>query len=255
MKDHDTTMGGCNEGFKTTYWSMLENAHTENPQRNQALIEFLLKHYWKPVYCYLRCRGVDNEQAKDLTQGFFHEVVIKKDLIKKADRSKGRFRTFLLAALNNYHINEHKKANAKKRCPEHGYVSWESVKMLNLPQFVTQMTPEDAFTYAWVSDFLEEVLEQVAQQFQQEGKIVYWQLFHEHFLMPITTGENQDSLESLCQRHQIDNPTKASNMMVTVKRRLQKILRERLRSMVISDDEVEQELRDIRAFLPSIAQP
>ena len=254
MNNDDTTMGGDTGAFKTTYWSMFEEAHAENGPRNQVLVEFLIKRYWKPVYCYLRCRGVSNEQAKDLTQGFFHEVVIKKDLVKKADPSKGRFRTFLLTALSHYHINEYKKEKAKKRHPEQRLVSLDSIKKMNLPQFVSRMTPEDAFTYTWVSDFLEDVLNQVGQQLEQDGKEVYWKFFQERLLKPITTGQPPESLQTLCQQYHVESTSQASNMMTTVKRRLQKVLRERLRSMVISDEELEDELYDIRAFLPSLTQ-
>lgn len=181
-------------------------------------------------------------------------MVIQKDLVKQADRSKGRFRTFLLTALKHYQINEYKKENAKKRRPEQNLVSWDSVQQVELPQFVSQMTPEDAFSYAWVSDFLEEVLQEVEQQFRQEGKEAYWLLFHDRILMPVMHGNNAPPLTTLCERYGIDNPSKASNLLVTVKRRLQKVLRERIREMVISDDEVEEELRDIQAFLPKLAQ-
>ena len=247
-------MGGMSNEFKTTYWSMLEGIHEKSDQRDYSVVNYLLKHYWKPVYCYLRCRGISNEQAKDLTQGFFHEVVIQKNLIKQADHSKGRFRTFLLTALKHYQINEYKKENAKKRRPDQNLVSWDSVQQMDLPQFVSQMTPEDAFSYAWVSDFLEEVLHEVEQQFRQEDKEVYWQLFHDRILQPAMQGNDPPPLAILCERYHIENPSKASNLMVTVKRRLQKVLRERIRNMVISDDEVEEELRDIQAFLPRLAQ-
>ena len=87
-----TDMGGAGQAFLTTHWSIIENVGSSDEDRNQALIGLLLSKYWKPVYCYLRRKGYDNEQAKDLTQGFFHEVVLGRNLIQKADQSRGRFR-------------------------------------------------------------------------------------------------------------------------------------------------------------------
>ena len=94
-----TDLGGAGYVFLTTNWSLIEGIQSTD-DNNRSLIELLLKRYWKPVYCYLRRKGHSNEQAKDLTQGFFHEVVLNRNLVQRADQSKGRFRAFLLHALD-----------------------------------------------------------------------------------------------------------------------------------------------------------
>ena len=101
---------------------------------DQALIGSLLKDYWKPVYCYLRCRGFANEEAKDLTQAFFHEIVLGEDLVKQADRGKGRFRSFLLTALRNYLINVRDKETAQKRLPRGRLIPLDRVDPESLPE-------------------------------------------------------------------------------------------------------------------------
>ena len=100
--------GGQRETFLTTHWSLIEDVKKQ-PDKDRALIGLLLKRYWKPVYCYLRRKGYDNEQAKDLTQGFFHEVVLNRHLLERADSKKGRFRTLLLHTLNQYLVDEYRK--------------------------------------------------------------------------------------------------------------------------------------------------
>lgn len=65
-----TDMGGLREAFLTTHWSLVEHIQSEE-DKDRVLIGLLLDRYWKPVYCYLRHKGFDNEEAKDLTQGFF----------------------------------------------------------------------------------------------------------------------------------------------------------------------------------------
>jgi hypothetical protein len=103
MKRYEhTSMGGSTEEFLTTYWSVIDEIAVDDDTRNQALINELLKKYWKPVYCFLRYKGYENEQAKDLTQGFFQEVVLTRKLIQYADKAKGRFRTLILSALEQY---------------------------------------------------------------------------------------------------------------------------------------------------------
>jgi len=82
-----TGMGGTRQAFLTTQWSLIEDIQ-DGKDQDKALIGFLLRQYWKPVYCYLRCKGYGNEQAKDLTQGFFHEVVLNRDLVGRADQSR-----------------------------------------------------------------------------------------------------------------------------------------------------------------------
>lgn len=92
MRPHDyTDMGGTGEVFLTTHWSLIEDIKSKE-DRNEALISLLLERYWKPVYCYLRQKGHNNEQAKDLTQDFFHEVVLNRNLLGRAEQCKGRFR-------------------------------------------------------------------------------------------------------------------------------------------------------------------
>ncbi len=91
-------MGGTGGVFLTTHWSLIEDSKSDD-DRSRALIGLLLDRYWKPVYFYLRRKGHNNEEAKDLTQGFFHEIVLNRGLIQRADKAKGRFRSFILHAL------------------------------------------------------------------------------------------------------------------------------------------------------------
>ena len=111
-KDY-TKMGGSGAVFLTTHWSLIEAAGSEETDPDRSLIGLLMEQYWRPVYCYLRRKGYDNEQAKDLTQGFFHEMVLGHRLVEKADAAKGRFRTYLLTALNRYVVNVHNAETAR----------------------------------------------------------------------------------------------------------------------------------------------
>ena len=253
-RDDMTDMGGTGQAFLTTHWSIIENVGTSDDDKNQALIGLLLSKYWKPVYCYLRRKGHDNEQAKDLTQGFFHEVVLGRSLIQKADQSKGRFRSFLLIALNRYLITAKTGQAAQKRIPKSKLVPLDITDLHELRQASSELTPEDSFNYAWVSSLLEQVLQQVEAKSHEDGKTVHWHIFYDRILEPIMEKTEPPSMTEICRRYGIDTETKASNMMVTIKRRFQTALRSHLRSLVVSEDQVDEELAEIMRFLPKIAQ-
>lgn len=70
--------------------------------------------YWPPLHAYVRRRGYSPDDARDLTQSFF-AVLIEKNALSRADRVRGRFRTFLLTAMENFLRNEHDRAQALKR--------------------------------------------------------------------------------------------------------------------------------------------
>ena len=250
---HQTDMGGTQESFLTTQWSLIEHIQA-GEDRDSVLIGSLLRMYWKPVYCYLRRKGCDNEQAKDLTQDFFHEVVLNRDLVGRADVSKGRFRTFLLHALNQYLINKNRDAHATKRIPREKLISLDAMRLPDLPQNVVESDAEDTYHYAWLSSLLERVIAQVQADCCREGMEIHWALFDTHVLKPILGGGSPPPLATACQEHGIDDAKKASNMIVTVKRRFRGALLEHIRGTVLSGDLADEELTDLLQFLPRGAQ-
>jgi len=249
-----TDMGGTGEGFLTTQWTLIEAVQNDqDPQR--TMIGALLERYWKPVYCYLRRTGCNNEQAKDLTQGFFHEVVLNRHLIERADRSQGRFRAFLLHALKQYVIDQRRKDAGPTRLPPEKLVSLELTPLPALPQTVAAGSPEDCFAYAWKSAILDQVLAAVQAECLAAGHELHWQLFRDHLLHPILEGRESPPLKELCRRYGLTSEKAAANLIITVKRRFQRLLQEHLRSTVRSDGEAEDELRDILRTWPIGAQP
>jgi RNA polymerase sigma-70 factor (ECF subfamily) len=253
-RDDYTEMGGTGEAFLTTHWSLVEGVGSADEDDGTALVGMVLDRYWKPVYCYLRRKGHTNEEAKDLTQGFFHEVVLEHHLVEKADPAKGRFRSFLLMALNRYLANVYKHAERQRRTPKGKLVPLQMVEPPELSQLAAKADAEDCFNYAWVSALLERVVEEVEAQCHRDGKTVHWHLFHDRVLAPITDRAAPVPLAEICARYGIEDQTKASNMIVTVKRRFQNLLREHLRKSVMSDELLPDELDEIKRFFPKIAQ-
>ena len=108
-------MGGAARRFPATRPSVLELARSDDPDRRRVGFDALIAAYWKPVYTYVRLTWrADNEDAKDLTQGFFQRAM-EKDFFDGYQPSKARFRTFLRRCLDGYLANAWRGANRLKR--------------------------------------------------------------------------------------------------------------------------------------------
>jgi DNA-directed RNA polymerase specialized sigma24 family protein len=243
-----TDMGGKGYAFLTTHWSLIDGIKSTD-DKDKTLIDHLLKRYWKPVYCYLRRKGHKNENAKDLTQGFFHDVVLNRSLARRADQGKGRFRAFLLHALDQYLINEWDKQNAQKRRPKGQLVHLELHELPDLPATISELTPEDSYNYTWLSELLERVVAEVEEECRQDGLDVHWQLFNERIVKPTIDDSTPPSLAQLCRTYKIESEKKAANMTITVKRRFQTLLKRQVRNTVATDEDVEGELQEIMQYL------
>ena len=244
-----TSMGGANASFGTTEWGLIQAARTENRTRRRAAMERLASRYWKPIYCYLRKRGRTDQDTKDLTQGFFAEVMLGRQLFRKADASRGRFRAFLLSALNRYVAEVHRASAARKRRPEKGLVPldlWDADRVPAVSHFAC---PEDAFHWAWASELLERVLQQVREDCRWGGKEAHWKVFEARVLRPIAERQPAPSLGVVCARCGLSDEAQASNMIVTVKRSFRKCLRRHVRELVDSDEDVDAEIGELMRIL------
>lgn len=84
----------ANDKFPLTRWSVLEAARSDDPAERERALETLFAAYWKPIYKYVRLRwNRSPEDAQDLTQGFFIELLERASLARY-DPEKSRLRTF-----------------------------------------------------------------------------------------------------------------------------------------------------------------
>jgi len=251
--DDRTDMGGMQEAFLTTHWSLIDDIQAGR-DRDRALIRLLLQRYWKPVYSYLRRKGFNNEDAKDLTQGFLHEIVLSRQLVQRSDQAKGRFRSFLLHALKQYVINQEAKKTATIRIPKDKLVSLETIDTSELPQDMSVCEPDVSYNYAWVSALLDQALAAVKRSCSEEGLQTHYELFHARIVRPILTGAPAPPLSEICTHLGVADTRRASNMIITVKRRFRETLRSHIRNTIMSKDLVDEELDEIIRFLPECAQ-
>ncbi|HOD81812.1 MAG: hypothetical protein BWX88_04949 [Planctomycetes bacterium ADurb.Bin126] len=249
MAGDRTTMGGPRQSFQTTAWTQLAELRAGGEPARKAAIQQLIEQYWKPIYCYLRRKGCDNEDAKDLTQGFLQDVVLGKDLAAQADQAKGRFRTFLLSALDRYVVSAHRARTTLRRQPKGRMVALDAMENMDIPGQVSHSSPEKAFAYAWASSLLDQVLADVKATCCQTGKSVHWEVFRLRVVQPCLREAEPLAMGDICRQYGIESEEKASNMMVTIKRAFQKHLRRRVQQWVDSDDDIDAEIQELMQIL------
>jgi len=148
----------------------------------------------------------------------------------------------------------HHWETASKRCPNGLLFQLDDIDLSEIATAISDVTPEQDFHHAYVSDLLDHVLREVKDECYNIGRKVHWEVFHARLLVPIFDDVTPPSLSDICKKYNIKSGTVASNMIVTVKRRLRKALERRLRQSVRSDLDVEQELSELLKFFPKIAQ-
>ena len=254
MRPKDQTdMGGLRESFLTTHWSLIEGIQ-KHQDKDRSLISLLLERYWKPVYCYLRRKGYRNEEAKDLTQGFFHEIVLNRRLIERADASKGRFRSFLLHALDQYLIDRMRRESTQNHIPKEKLVPLEIANPPELPKIILERSPEDCFAYTWKSELLERTLSQVQADCEQQGLNTHWCIFRDKVLEPTLNKKESESMKVIAAKYGIKSESAAFNMLLTVKRRFKATLRTNLRITVLSEADIDEEWQEMLSFFGNSKQ-
>lgn len=159
--------------FATTRWSVVLRAGGASPEEAQAALEQLCRQYWYPIYAFVRRKGQSAEDAADLTQQFFAKLVAN-DFAQGLVPEGGRFRSFLLSALNRFLISEWQKGRRLKRG---GGVSADSLDELIVQRgelgYVTEAahadTPERLYQRAWVETLLGRVLDRLASECATRG--------------------------------------------------------------------------------------
>ena len=151
-------------------------------------------------------------------------------------------------------MSEKRKETAQTHIPRHKIVSLDVINPPVLPQPVCESSPEDCYNYVWVSTLIDRVLSDVRTKCSEQVMETHWRVFHDRIVRPMLNNAPAPSLTDICTEYGIDSEKKASNMLITVKRRFQVILRQYLRNTVASEREVDDELQEIIRFLPKSAQ-
>ena len=164
------TSSGVGVRFEQTLWGeVLAAGQPDRPDFARAL-ERLCRVYWYPLYAYLRRRGFDRQESRDLTQGFFLYLV-RKNVVQAADPQKGRFRSFLLGSLKNFVSNEENRQRAIKRGGAAQLISLddELAEGRYAHEPADGRSPEKLFDRRWALAALDEAGRRLENEFAEAG--------------------------------------------------------------------------------------
>lgn len=225
----------------STHWSLLDAVRESPSPAHRAALQELAQRYYHPAYQHVRARGFDRQQAQDLTQGFF-EHCLARELFGRADRGRGRFRTFFLTALDNYTRNAWRAQSAQRRQPEGGVESIEE----DMP--VPLASLEERFFRAVAIEAVKHVITAVQRYCAQRDQAVHYHVFRRCVLEPALDGAEAPSAESLATELGI-TPRQVANYVVTVKRIFQRQLRAYVASYAAGEADVADEIDDLMRYL------
>jgi RNA polymerase sigma factor (sigma-70 family) len=160
-----------NPCFLTTHWSVVLSAGGSDTASAREALGRLCQIYWYPLYAYVRRRGYSPQDAQDLTQEFFARLLAR-NWVGSADPDKGRFRTFLLTAMNHFLADEWDRIKAQKRGGGQRVLPLEveSAETRFQLEPADPLTPEIIYERRWAQTLLETVFEQLHQAYVAEGK-------------------------------------------------------------------------------------
>ncbi len=233
--------------WPTTRWSLVRRAADD---LDGPAMQELLRHYRPGLRLHLiAIRSIPAQDADDLLQGFMLNKVLQANWLHQAQRSRGRFRTYLLTALDRYLVSELRKAKASKRAPK-------SIIHFDGMDEQGPLTPESTrpdvaalLDLAWIRERIEEALVRTRDACRNAGREVYWRLFEDRVINPILHGVPPRPYAAFVAELGFKSPMQASNALTTVKRMLARTFREIIAEHVQAEDDVEQELDELWQIL------
>jgi RNA polymerase sigma-70 factor (ECF subfamily) len=151
--------------FLTTRWTLVGKALASGETEARTALGDLFVIYWKPLYRYVRRTGKSAEDAEDLVQGFF-EHLLAGDGLRLADPDRGRFRSFLLAAIKNFMASEWRREHRQKRggYATHLSLDWHDAETGLGLEAEDARSPDRLFDHEWAIALLEKVLDDLERE-------------------------------------------------------------------------------------------
>jgi len=241
--DHDTDIGGPLHRFPVTSHSAILAARSNDSQVRQRALETILASYWKPTYKYIRIKWqASNEDAKDLTQGFF-AIAIEKNYFANYDSGKASFQTYLRTCLDGFVANQKKSEQRLKRggASNHFSLDFEAAENeLALHQVSHGVSLDEYFYLEWVRGLLALAIETLRRQYDEKGRAVHFRIFESYDL-------REDDLPKVTYadlaREFALTTTEVNNYLAATRRDFRKLVLEKLRETTGSEEEFRQEAR------------
>lgn len=237
----DTGLPAEARRFATTHWSVVLRAGDSQCGESADALEKLCRAYWYPLYAFVRGTGQGPEEARDLTQEFFARLLEKKWL-NEADRERGKFRTFMLAALKNFLANEWHRSQTLKRGGGTERIVWDALdaeaRLAIEPREVA--TPESLYDRRWAMTLLGRVQDRLREEWLAAGECERFDA-----LEPALTGESiEEGYAGLATRFGATE-TAVKSMVFRLRRRFRQLLRREIGDTVTNSKDEEAELREL----------
>lgn len=236
--------------YPTTHWSQILLASQEDRAAGQGALDRLLRQYRRPLLTHLRAKfRANDEQAEDWLHDFVARKVLKNRLLEHADRKRGRFRTFLLNALDNFVIEEHRRTGRACRSPSGGFVPLD--ELTGAESGMATGEAADPADHAWAIEVLAEAEKRTRAFYEAKGRGSSWTVFDEGYVRPLVDGTKRPSNADLARRHGFTSAEAVSDAITTVRRMFGKNIRAAVREYEDAEDggDCEAEIRDLKAIL------
>lgn len=221
------------------------------PETAHAALSQLCQTYWPPLYTFVRSRGYSVHDAQDLTQSFF-AFLIEKKIYARADRQKGRFRSFLLASLKNFLSDAYDRERTLKRG---GGVDFLPLREQQAEEaesiFQTYSSPDNGssadrvFERTWAETLVTGGLERLSACYRTEGKE---KLFEELRIFLTGSMDPLPAYRDLAVQLGTQESTLRSHV-TRLRARYRDALRTEVRRTVGTEAEVDGELRELLRVL------
>jgi len=225
--------------FATTHWSVVLAAGQAESVSAQRALETLCRAYWYPIYAYVRRKGHKPEEAQDLTQEFFAQLIAK-DHFRLADRNKGKFRGFLLSTLDFFLAREWSRAHRQKRGGQFTFISRDEQPPEERYQLepADHETPERKFLRQWALTVLKQAMNALQAECEASGRAA---LFRQ--AKNLISGERHGA--AYAQISQSLNMGEGAVRVAVhrLRQRYGELLRREVAHTLAGEDEVEEELR------------
>lgn len=230
--------------FTTTHWSVVLAARAPSPEADRSL-QMLCRAYWPPLYTFIRQRGHAEHDAQDLTQEFIARLLAK-DFLANVSPQKGRFRSYLLAALKNFLTDEYHRATAAKRgggAPMIPLASDLEEQFLGAEP-ATHTTPETDFERCWARALLERAVARLREEWTDAGRAAKFERLKSYLEAEPENGEYAAVARDL----------KMSSGAVSVavhrlRARFVELVRREIAHTVATPEEIDDELRHLATVL------
>jgi RNA polymerase sigma factor (sigma-70 family) len=237
--------------FATTRWSVVlscADAKTGNDTAHKALGE-LCKTYWRPIFAFICRRGHSVPDAQDLTQDFFL-MILEGSLLHRADPARGRFRSLLLKALQNFLIDKAAKKHALKRGGGIQFVSWdewmaEAPSQLSISGHGAEnWSAEKIYDVRWAATVVEHALQQLGEDCENHGRRRVFDVLRGY----LAADRADISYATLSKTLGVPEAA-VKRLVYQMRQRYRELLRKEVAHTVEKPEEVEEELRYLCAVL------